>query len=140
MKLRYLKFIIPLLTLMIIGSFFTVSAKPVISADEDVSFISYFINIPSLATLILLVTQMIKKRWKKIKDDVAQYMSFGVGLVLSLIGWLFQYGIFFGVEWYYILIYGFAASLIANGMFDWHLIKAILVFLKLRNGEVKKIK
>jgi hypothetical protein len=40
-------------------------------------------------------------------------------------------GIMTGLEWYYIFIYGLASGLIANGLYDWAWIKAILQLLKL---------
>ena len=103
---------------------------------EEWDLISYFFTVPSLAALVVVSTQFVKKNFK-LEDDWAQYASFVIGLVWSCIGFFFGYGIFVGVEWYYIFIYGMASALIANGLFDWNLIKAILVFAKLKTGETK---
>ena len=101
--------------------------------------LEYLATIPGLAALVLLITQFIKKQvpadgWYSV------YISWAVSLVLSLVGWVFAIGIFAGALWYVALLYAAAAGLIANGLFDWKMIKAILEFFKLLPpGKVKKV-
>jgi|GEM_PF-4304165 len=96
----------------------------------------YFISIPALAALVLLLTPVLKKLSFLVNVN-SQYISWGIAFLLSIVGWILNIGIYFNVEWMYIFIYGLASGLIANGLYDWQFIKSILVFLGLKTGEKK---
>ncbi len=95
-----------------------------------------FLSIPALAAFVIVATSFVRNlSWlKKINP---QYVSWGMSILLALIGWFLQIGIFVQLEWYYIFIYGLASGLIANGLYDWEVIKAVLSILELKTGEEK---
>jgi hypothetical protein len=103
-------------------------------AVSEMDILSYFVSIPALASAVVLLTQAVKKLIS-FAGDSAQYVSWGVALLLGAAGYAFHFGIFAGVTWYAGLAYTFAAALIANGLFDWEIVKSILKALKLYNDE-----
>lgn len=110
------------------------------AADTFENPLEHLATIPGLAALVLLVTQFIKK---KVPADgwYSVYISWAVSLVLGLVGWIFGIGIFAGAVWWLMLVYAAAAGLIANGLFDWKVIKTILEFFKLLpSNKVQKRK
>ncbi len=108
------------------------------AADESIDVVEYIASIPGLAALVLLVTQFLKQ-FLKTDGWYSAYLSWFIALSLSVIGWVLQLGIFTGVVWWVMLLYAAAAGLIANGLFDWKVIKAILEILKLLpKGSVQR--
>lgn len=102
------------------------------AADESVNVMEYIASIPGLAALVLLVTQFVKKTWLKQLDGTQSIILVAaVSLILSIAAWLLQVGIFVGITWYIMLLYGAAAGAIATGLFDWKVMKTILEILKL---------
>jgi|GEM_PF-2375425 hypothetical protein len=110
------------------------------SIFEDVGslIINAFASIPGLAALVLFITAYIKKR-NEMSGQGVIIVSLLIALILSTGGYLFNLGIFNGVDWFYIFIYGLAACLIANGLADWNLIKTLLNTFRLRTGMVAVI-
>jgi hypothetical protein len=112
-------------------------------AGEEIAQINFkdsFESLPALAAFVLIATGwlaqlIIKLQWdaklEAITKGWKQYLSWLVGVLLALAGYLLQWGLFTGVQWYYILIYGIIAALVANGLFKWELLKTILEALKL---------
>lgn len=101
--------------------------EQVVSLDMTTLF-SY---ISGLAAGVLFFTSMIKKTLGS-NGAVTIIISLVVSFALSAIGWLLQLGIFGGVLWYYIFIYGVIATLLANGLASWPVIQQILVLFKLK--------
>lgn len=101
--------------------------------DAGSLLVNSFTTIPGLAALILIITGYIKKK-NELTGQAVIFVSFIIALILSTGGYFFNLGIFVGVGWYYIFIYGLASCLIANGLADWNLVKSLLVFFKLRAG------
>lgn len=90
-----------------------------------------FANPLGLSALILLITAYIKKKANS-NGTITIIISILVGLVLSLAGWYFQWGMYTGTSWLYIFLYGVTAVLIANGLSTWELIKKLLELFKLK--------
>lgn len=103
-------------------------------AVSETDILYYFASIPALASAVVILTQAVKKL-VVFAGDSAQYVSWGVSLLLGAAGYIFNWGIFESVSWYVGLIYAFAAALIANGLFDWEIIKSVLKALKLYEDE-----
>lgn len=106
----------------------------------QINFKESFESLPALAAFVLIATGWIAQLFIKLKWDAKlegitkgwkQYLSWGTGLLLSVAGYLLQWGLFYASPWYYIFIYGFTAALIANGLFKWELLRTILEALKL---------
>lgn len=90
-----------------------------------------FLSLAGLAAAILFFTSLLKRSLNS-NNTFTIVISGIVGLILSGVGWYFGLGIFVGVEWFYIMIYGLAATLIANGASTWGITKAVLEFFKLK--------
>lgn len=103
-------------------------------AVSETDILYYFASIPALASAVVILTQAVKKL-APFAGDSAQYVSWGVSLLLGAAGYVFQFGIFAGVSWHTGLVYAFAAALIANGLFDWEVVRSVLKALKLYNDE-----
>lgn len=134
-------------------------AAPVIVLGQEVTeqvtqvnFQESFESVPALAALILIATAWLAELFIKFKWDLKfetinflnnnkwkQYLSWVVGLLFSVLGYVFKWGLFYGAAWYYILIYGLTASLVANGLFKWEFLKTILEAIKLIPKSEQKL-
>lgn len=97
--------------------------------SPGIDIASYFTSLSALAGLVLLVTQFAKKLIKT-EGVKTQILSWIIALVLSVIGYFIQLGIFAETAWYWIVIYAAAAGLITNGIASKHVVEAILNLLK----------
>ncbi len=141
MKKLYPLFIVILIALIALFTIpVPVFAQEVGEEISQVNFKDSFKSLPALAALVLVATGWIAQLFIKLKWDTRlegftkgwkQYLSWGTGLLLSVAGYLLQWGLFYGAQWYHIFIYGFTAALIANGLFKWELLKTILEAIKL---------
>jgi hypothetical protein len=84
-----------------------------------------FASIGSVVGLVILITEFIKKHIK-VEGGIYQLFSWLVGIILCLIGWFLKLGIFQGIEWYETVAYGLGVGLVANGIFDIEIVKALL--------------
>jgi len=109
---------------------------PVLLFAQDtgsaVPFMDWFISIPALAAGVLVITEFFKNATGK----SSQFISWIIAFVLSVIGYIFHWGIFDHMQWWVGMIYALSAGLIANGLFDWSLIRALLEFFKI-NPETR---
>ena len=95
----------------------------------------YFTSLAALSGAVLIVTQF---ALKFIHTKFDQYFSWLVAVLLSGAGWFLQLGILSGLDWYWILIYGAASGLTANGLFDIGLVNMILNYLSPKAKSIKK--
>lgn len=129
------------LTCIFLLGFFLVPLSVLAAASvfgEDltgVDLVGYFYSISALSVLVMTVTQGLKKiivssgRW-------TVFLSWIISFVLSAVGWFLKLGIFEGVSFYWIFVYGLAAGLLANKIIDSKTIKSILsVFRKDKEVE-----
>jgi len=93
--------------------------------------LGYFGTVAGLASLVLLFTAFAKKAFQS-NETFTIVLSVLISAILSAIGYFFQLGIFGGVPWFYIVIYGIVACLIANGASTWPVIAGILTLFKLK--------
>ncbi|NMB83100.1 MAG: hypothetical protein GYA14_14910 [Ignavibacteria bacterium] len=134
--------------------FITLFAMPIPVFAQDVgeeitqiNFKESFETLPALAALVLILTGWVSSLIIKLKWDVKlesltkgwkQYLSWLLGIALAAAGYFLQWGLFIGVAWYYIFIYGIISGLIANGLFKWELLKTILEALKLLPKKIEE--
>ena len=90
----------------------------------------YFASLAALAGLVVVVTELFENFVKN--TTWVQVISWVFAIALAFVGQFFQLGIFIGLTWYWTLIYGVAAGLVANGIFDINIVQAILEVLKIR--------
>lgn len=134
MKMSNLKRITILMIVLVSLLFITPLLAQAVGEQVEVPEITLeiFFSIPALVAFVLAATAIIKKSLIT-SGGATQYISWAVSILASGIGYYLDAGIFMNMAWYYILIYGFAVGLISNGLFDWKLIKQLLLLFKLYN-------
>ena len=75
------------------------------------------------AGCVVLLTEGIKALFPKMNGLVTQIVSWCVGLVAVMLLWWLDAGFVADVQWYIALLYGFGASLVANGIADTGLVQ-----------------
>lgn len=109
----------------------TVTAAP----SDGVSLTGVFATFLTLVAFIPVATQLLKKWIAPLQTGLAaQLISWLIGLAITMLGWLLHLGFLDGLLWWQALIYGVAASLAANGIFDTGLITSILRLFGLKPG------
>lgn len=78
-----------------------------------------------VAGLVFLV-EVIKKYAANLKGVPLQIVSWGIGMVITIILWAFHIGFVADVTWYVAVMYGIGATLVANGLADTKLIQSII--------------
>lgn len=78
------------------------------------------------AGCVVLLTEGIKALFPKMEGLVTQIVSWTVGLAVAMLLWWLDAGFVADVEWYIALLYGFGASLVANGIADTGLVQWLI--------------
>lgn len=117
-----------LLLFAVFAVFFTMAAAQVETPEPVKTFelSSYFANLAGFVTAVLLITQFVLKY---LNTKFKQVISWIISFVLAAAAWFLNLGILAGVSWYWIFIYGLAAGLCANGVFDITIVKTALKFI-----------
>jgi len=128
-----LKFLM-VFALMLVSSV-TLLAQEVTGAAVTVNeFTDFFTTFAALVAAIPVVVEFIKKLFKFNESTpkfLVQFVSWVIGILLTMFGWWFKLGFLIDIEWYYALMYGFGASLAANGIADTKIIQWIFtLFIK----------
>jgi len=93
----------------------------------------HFASLAALVSAVLALTQWLKSH--VLTEGVfTKLLSWFVSVALSFGGWIFKLGIFAGVEWYWILIYGLLAGLVANSIFDLKIAAGVLNLFKSKSN------
>lgn len=119
---KFVMFLLLLLAMPVM--MFAQDVVPVVTDIDWTHLKEYFVSLTALSGLVIAVAAIVLRYIKDPSALVKQLISIGVALILSLVGWLFGWGIFEGVPWWQMLLYGLAAGFGSNG--GWDLIKAIL--------------
>lgn len=90
---------------------------------------SHFASLGGLVAAVLAVTQMAKNIFKSLGNRT-KYLSWLISLLLSCTGYLLNLGLFEGMSFGWMLLYALSAGLVANSVFDLHIIKGLLALLK----------
>lgn len=78
------------------------------------------------AVAVMAVVGAVKKLLPSIRGIAVQITSWVVAIVLSLLLWWLNAGMFAGLSWYIALLYGLGGALIANGLADVGIIQWII--------------
>lgn len=104
-----------------IGVIYAGETEPIGDGSE---YEAAFATFASVAALTGVLTEAIKKLFKEELPNWAKIgISWGVGIVLGLFAWMFDLGMFNGLEWWQTLLWGLGAGLSANGLWDSGLIE-----------------
>ena len=106
------------------------TVNSVVTTVVETGFSNYFISLAALVPLVVLIAAFINKKLN-LSGFLKQLVAWVISILLCFVGWYFNLGMFAGLVWWVVLIYGFAVGLAANGFFDIGLIQAILKGLKL---------
>lgn len=91
-----------------------------------------FASIAGLAAAVLLVTEFVKKQFK-FTGFGSQFISWMIAVAFGFVGWWFNWGMFVAeLQWHQVLLLSFGAGLVANGIFDLAIVKALLKGIGLR--------
>ena len=86
------------------------------------------------AGCVVLLTEGIKALFPKMEGLVTQIVSWTVGLAAAMLLWWLDAGFVADVEWYIALLYGFGASLVANGIADTGLVQWLIGLITKKAG------
>lgn len=106
------------------------TVNSVVTTVVETGFSNYFISLAALVPLVVLIAAFINTKLN-LSGFFKQFVAWLISILLCFVGWYFNLGMFAGIAWWVVLIYGFAVGLAANGFFDISLIQAILKGLKL---------
>lgn len=115
----------------------TVSA--VMGQGVDVPVTDYDAMIGTFAGFaagVVVLTEGLKGLFPNMKGWVTQIVSWCVGIAGAMLLWWLDAGFVSDVQWYIALLYGFGASLVANGIADTGLVQW-LIGLIVKKSESK---
>lgn len=115
----------------------TVSA--VMAQGVDVPVTDYGAMIGTFAGFaagVVVLTEGLKGLFPNMKGWVTQIVSWCVGIAGAMLLWWLDAGFVSDVQWYIALLYGFGASLVANGIADTGLVQW-LIGLIVKKSESK---
>lgn len=105
------------------------SVSAVFAETGDVSTAVYDGMIATFAGfsgMVVLLTEGIKSLFPKMSGLVTQIVSWCVGIAVVMLLWWLDAGFVSDVQWYIALLYGFGASLVANGIADTGLVQWLI--------------
>ena len=113
--------------LFLMFAFFMALCVPVFGQDggSEPSFSWGFGSFAALVAVIPVVTEFLKNAIKPPAGLWTQVISWVTGIAITFAVWLAGLGFLAGVPWWQMLLYGFGASLVANGIFDTGIITSI---------------
>jgi len=98
------------------------------STEPLFGFGTVFATFAALVVAISVGVEFLKNIFGKTRatpDWAVQGFSWGTGIIMTMFGWVLHLGFLDGLTWYGALIYGFGASLAANGVADTKIIEWI---------------
>jgi len=104
-----------------------------VTGSTSFDFNAIFLTVAAFAAVLPLVVEFLKDKLN-MQGLVAQIFSWVLGLILAMVGWWLQMGMFIDILWWQALLIGLGGSLVANGVFDTGIITAILQAI----GIIKK--
>ena len=86
---------------------------------------------------VVVLTEGLKGLFPQMKGWVTQVMSWCVGLVCVMLLWWLDAGFVSDVRWDIALLYGFGASLVANGVADTGLVQWVIGLFRKKRKEAE---
>ena len=125
---------IMLFLMLMLGTVSAVMAQvadvPVTDSDTMIGTFAGF------AAGVVVLTEGLKGLFPNMKGWVTQIVSWCVGIAGAMLLWWLDAGFVSDVQWYIALLYGFGASLVANGIADTGLVQW-LIGLIVKKSESK---
>lgn len=98
-----------------------------------IAYADAFTTFASLVAIIPVVFEFLKNLFGKTENTpnwIVQTLSWVTGLAIAMFGWYFNLGFLANIQWYWALIYGFGATLAANGVADTKILTWVFSLLK----------
>lgn len=137
------KWLMPLITMLVLMASFPVAVYAQDSGGtEPVDYEAAFATFAALVAVIPFVVQAVKKLIPAIEKSslATQIVSWVTGLVVTMVGWIFNLGFLNDLEWWMAILYGLGASLAANGIFDTGFIEWFIGLFKRKSLNDKAAK
>lgn len=121
--------------------FFTLmlaTASAVMARGADVAVADYDAMIGTFAGFaagVVVLTEGLKGLFPNMKGWLTQVVSWCMGLVCVMLLWWLDAGFVSGTSWEIALLYGFGASLVANGVADTGLVQWLIGLFCQRRKE-----
>ncbi len=100
--------------------------------DVVTNFNTWFGSLAGIAAVTVFIAAFFNQIFKISKKIGKQIMTWLVAIILVVIGNLLNLGFISEFPWLTTIVYGFAAGLVANGLFDIPTVQALLNFIKLK--------
>jgi len=89
-------------------------------------FLSIFGSLAAIIAVVPIITEALKKAFKADFGAWPQIISWAVSIILCIVGYFLNLGMFENGTWYYALAVGFGCGLASNGVFDIKIVEMIL--------------
>lgn len=89
----------------------------------------YFISLAALAAAVVPATEFIKRILKS-SGNWTKYLSWIVSIGLAFAGWYFEFGVLADLDIIWVVVYGVAAGMVSNAVFDLEMMQGILRAMK----------
>lgn len=119
--MKHFKFLLSLMALLLLMIVAPVMAQTYTVVNTD--FGNVYGSLAALVAAIPVVVEIIKKFLPKLPSWSIQLISWIVGIGVTMFGWWMNLGFLDNIPWYIALMYGFGASLAANGIADTGLVQ-----------------
>jgi len=94
------------------------------------NFSTWFGTLAGIAALTVFVGGFLNGLLKVTKNVVKQLVAWVVAILLAVVANLVNFGFLAEATWLMTVIYGFGAGLVANGIFDVAIVKALIVAIE----------
>lgn len=103
--------------------------------DESNEILTTFMTLVSIIPLIVESAKKMLGLNSATNNKVVIAISWLVGIIVCLLAWFLEVGVFTEMPFYKALIWGFAASLASNGVADTKIIKGLFSIFTKRNVQ-----
>jgi mannose/fructose/N-acetylgalactosamine-specific phosphotransferase system component IID len=100
-------------------------------------YTTFFTTTTGLIIIINAITQFCKSQFK-ISNNWIQYFSWGIGILLAVVGQLTGIGMFIDTNWLQAILLGLGSALSSNGTFDTGVVDWIVSLFKTKILKIKK--
>ena len=103
-------------------------------AEVISNFNTWFATLGGIAAVTVFVAGAVIKLLHVEQKWIKQGIAWLIAIILVVLGNLFNFGFSADFPWLTTIAYGFAAGLVANGIFDIEVVKSILEYLTLKKS------
>lgn len=125
--------------LFVIISLFMVLPLVAVNGDielgQDFEFLnSIYVSLSAMSLVTYALTEFLKLKLQITNSLSAIGVAAGVGVVISMIGWVLNLGFLANIEWYSSLVYGLISAAVAA--FGYDIIKSIKIAIVSKDQQL----